>query len=50
MYQYRPWLDDEDPRNILFVSAHMYKPATRQNPSSFYPGTGADDGKISYLI
>ena len=46
MYQYRPWLDEDDAKNVLFCSTHLYKPATKENPSSFYPGTGDAEGII----
>jgi acetoin utilization deacetylase AcuC-like enzyme len=35
--QYRPWFSDEDGKNILFSSVHLYG-------RGFYPKTGEDDG------
>lgn len=32
---YKPWLDIDDPSNVLFVSVHLYD-------GSFYPGTGKE--------
>ena len=31
---FKPWLDDEDPMNVLFQSVHLHG-------RNFYPGTGS---------
>jgi acetoin utilization deacetylase AcuC-like enzyme len=34
---YKPWLNEEDPKNILFISTHLYN---QQPSNSFYPSSG----------
>lgn len=53
MKQYRPWLDFDDGKNVLFTSAHLFDnieessesnsdlPQKSEYRSIFYPGTGS---------
>lgn len=43
--RYKPWLDENDPNNVLFVSVHGYGPREKgleqmMPQAAFYPGTG----------
>ena len=40
--QFRPWLDEQDPENVLFTSIHLYD----GDSNGFYPGTGSSEGTI----
>jgi acetoin utilization deacetylase AcuC-like enzyme len=40
-HHWRPWLDGEDRRNILFASVHGFGRRTKHSPAHIYPGSGA---------
>jgi acetoin utilization deacetylase AcuC-like enzyme len=44
-YQYRPWLDEDDHKNVLFCSIHLFNP----DVVSFFPGTGNLSGTFISL-
>lgn len=39
--QYKPWLDFDDGKNVLFTSVHLFD-NYHNHPGVFYPGTGAE--------
>jgi len=41
-WQYRPWLDKDDPQNVLFCSVHLFK--SDEEGCGFFPGTGEENG------
>jgi acetoin utilization deacetylase AcuC-like enzyme len=38
-YQYKPWLDLDDGKNVLFTSIHLHG----NTGGIFFPGTGSED-------
>jgi len=38
---YKPWLDENDAKEVLFSSVHGYGPTDTGSPGMFYPGTSA---------
>jgi len=46
--QYKPWLNDDDAKNVLFASVHLFDNYEQLGKrSSFYPGTGAAEENTS---
>ncbi len=43
LYQYRPWLEDDDLSNVLFCSTHLYA-SLKEDEATFFPGTGDQNG------
>ena len=37
MYCYHPWLDENDAKNVLFCSVHLF---CDEKGNEFFPGTG----------
>jgi acetoin utilization deacetylase AcuC-like enzyme len=50
LYQYRPWFDEDDAKNVLFCSTHLFKPPSIMDQSSFFPGTGSHRGRLSLFL
>jgi acetoin utilization deacetylase AcuC-like enzyme len=44
-WQYRPWLDKDDPQNVLFCSVHLFK--SDEEGCGFFPGTGEENENTS---
>ena len=41
--QFKPWLDFDDGKNVLFASVHLWNNYSGNKDCIFYPGTGASD-------
>lgn len=48
-YQYKPWLNDEDSKNVFFASLHGYGKLTPTSVDYFYPGSGHSTNKVDYV-
>ena len=48
-YQYKPWLNDEDSKNVFFASLHGYGKLTPTSVDYFYPGSGDSINKVDYV-
>ena len=48
-YQYKPWLNDEDSKNVFFASLHGYGKLTPTSVDYFYPGSGHSINKVDYV-
>lgn len=48
-YQYKPWLNEDDSKNVFFASIHGYGKLTPAGIDYFYPGSGHSPNKVDYV-
>lgn len=48
-YQYKPWLNEDDSKNVFFASIHGYGKLTPTGIDYFYPGSGHSPNKVDYV-